>query len=86
MLVVADERKAREVAEFRQGKERDIKLAQQQAAKLDDVFSQLSEGFVQGQHLHGGVGRRLERCVNQGRPPPVRGGPGAQTLGTQSAS
>ncbi len=43
MLVVADERKAREVARFRQGKERDIKLAQQQSAKLDDVFSQMSE-------------------------------------------
>ena len=43
MLVVADERKAREVARFRQGKERDVKLAQQQSAKLDDVFSQMSE-------------------------------------------
>ncbi len=43
MLVVADERKAREVAQFRQGKERDVKLAQQQSAKLDDVFSQMSE-------------------------------------------
>jgi len=43
ILVVSDERKAREVAQLRQGKERDIKLAQQQAAKLDDVFSQLSE-------------------------------------------
>jgi translation initiation factor IF-2 len=43
ILVVADERKAREVAEFRQGKERDIKLAQQQSAKLEDVFSQLAE-------------------------------------------
>lgn len=43
-LVVANERKAREVAELRQGKERDGKLAQQQAAKLDDVFSQMAEG------------------------------------------
>ena len=43
MLVVADERKAREVARFRQGKERDIKLAQQRSTKLDDVFSQMSE-------------------------------------------
>jgi translation initiation factor IF-2 len=43
ILVVTDERKAREVAQIRQGKERDIKLAQQQAAKLEDVFSQLSE-------------------------------------------
>jgi len=43
MLVVANERKAREVAEYRQGRERDVKLAQQQAAKLEDVFSQMSE-------------------------------------------
>ncbi len=43
MLVVANERRAREVAEFRQGKERDVKLAQQQAAKLDDVFNQMGE-------------------------------------------
>ncbi len=42
-LVVKNERKAREVAEFRQGKSRDSKLAQQQAAKLDDVFSQMTE-------------------------------------------
>ncbi len=51
MLVVDDERKAREVAEFRQGKERDIKLAQQQSAKLDDVFSQLSEGQAESVQL-----------------------------------
>ena len=44
MLVVADERKAREVAELRQTKKRDVKLAQQQAVKLDDVFSQMAEG------------------------------------------
>ncbi len=44
VLVVDDERKAREVAEFRQSRERDVKLAQQQAAKLEDVFSQMTEG------------------------------------------
>ncbi|MGI9259961.1 MAG: translation initiation factor IF-2, partial [Gammaproteobacteria bacterium] len=44
MLVVDDERSAREVARFRQGKERDVKLAAQQSTKLDDVFSQMSEG------------------------------------------
>jgi len=44
MLVVTDERSARDVARLRQGKERDVKLAQQQAAKLDDVFSQMAEG------------------------------------------
>jgi translation initiation factor IF-2 len=43
MLVVADDRKAREVARFRRVKERDVKLAQQQTVKLDDVFSQMSE-------------------------------------------
>jgi len=43
-LVVKNERKAREVAEFRQGKTRDAKLAQQQASKLDDMFNQMKEG------------------------------------------
>ena len=42
-LVVKNERKAREVAEFRQTKTRDAKLAQQQASKLEDMFSQMSE-------------------------------------------
>ncbi len=43
-LVVTNERKAREVAEFRQAKSRDTKLAQQQASKLEDMFSQMAEG------------------------------------------
>ncbi|HET7649877.1 MAG TPA: translation initiation factor IF-2 [Gammaproteobacteria bacterium] len=42
-VVVPDERKAREVALYRQGKIRDVKLARQQAAKLDDVFQQMQE-------------------------------------------
>jgi translation initiation factor IF-2 len=42
-LVVKDERKAREVAEFRQSKTRETKLAQQQASKLEDMFSQMAE-------------------------------------------
>jgi translation initiation factor IF-2 len=44
-LVVAltDERKAREIALFRQGKFRDVKLARQQAAKLENVFEQKGE-------------------------------------------
>ena len=46
VLVVADERKAREVAMFRQGKFRDVKLARQQKAKLDNMFSQMEEGEV----------------------------------------
>ena len=41
--VVSSERKAREVASLRHGKDRDVKLAQQQAAKLEDVFSQMAE-------------------------------------------
>ena len=43
-LVVKNERKAREVAEFRQAKTRDSKLAQQQASKLEDMFSQMADG------------------------------------------
>jgi translation initiation factor IF-2 len=42
-LVVKNERKAREVAEFRQSKTRESKLAQQQASKLEDMFSQMAE-------------------------------------------
>ena len=44
MLVLNDERKAREIALFRQGKFRDVKLAKQQAAKLENVFDQIAEG------------------------------------------
>ncbi len=44
MIVVDDERKAREAAEFRQHKERDSRLARQQAAKLENMFSQMGEG------------------------------------------
>ena len=44
VVVVVDERKAREVALFRQGKFRDVKLASQQQTKLEDVFSNLEEG------------------------------------------
>ena len=43
-MAVKNERKAREVAEFRQAKTREAKLAQQQASKLDDMFSQMKEG------------------------------------------
>jgi len=42
-LVVKNERKAREVAEFRQAKTREAKLAQQQTSKLEDVFSQMAD-------------------------------------------
>ena len=44
--VVKDERKAREVALYRQGKFRDVKLARQQKAKLENMFSNMAEGDV----------------------------------------
>ncbi|MBK8017707.1 MAG: translation initiation factor IF-2 [Betaproteobacteria bacterium] len=44
VVVVGDERKAREIALFRQGKYRDVKLAKQQAAKLDNMFEQMASG------------------------------------------
>ncbi len=46
VIVLNDERKAREIALFRQGKFRDVKLAKQQAAKLENVFEQMGEGAV----------------------------------------
>ncbi|CAJ0782257.1 Translation initiation factor IF-2 [Ralstonia psammae] len=46
VLVLPDERKAREIALFRQGKFRDVKLARQQAAKLENMLEQMSEGDV----------------------------------------
>ena len=44
--VVRDEKKAREVALYRQGKFRDVKLARQQKAKLEKMFSNMAEGDV----------------------------------------
>jgi translation initiation factor IF-2 len=44
MMVVADERKAREIANFRQGKFRDVKFAKQNATKLENMFGQMAEG------------------------------------------
>jgi len=46
-MVLSDERRAREVATFRQGKYRDVKLAKQQAAKLENMFSEMGAGDVQ---------------------------------------
>jgi translation initiation factor IF-2 len=51
VLAVADERKAREVAMLRQNKERESKLALQQAAKVGDVFTQLGESGVKSLQL-----------------------------------
>ena len=45
-IVLTDEKKAREIALFRQGKFRDVKLAKQQAAKLENMFQQMEEGEV----------------------------------------
>jgi len=47
VMVIADERKAREIALFRQGKFRDVKLARQQAAKLENMLDQMAEGQAQ---------------------------------------
>ena len=45
-IVLTDEKKAREIALFRQGKFRDVKLAKQQAAKLENMFQQMEEGEI----------------------------------------
>ena len=47
MMVLPDERKAREIALFRQGKFRDVQLAKKQAAKLESIFDQMGQGEVQ---------------------------------------
>ena len=67
-----DERKAREVAEFRHSRSRDVKLAQQQASKLDDVLSRMQSGesktvpiFVKAD-VHGsaeGAARRTNKLI-----------------------
>ena len=44
MIVVPDERKAREIALFRQGKYREVKLAKQQASKVKNVINRMSDG------------------------------------------
>lgn len=46
LQVAPDERKAREIANFRLTKARDLKMAKQQAAKLDEMFSKMEEGDV----------------------------------------
>ena len=47
MMVLPDERKAREIALFRQGKFRDVQLAKKQAAKMESMFEQMGQGEVQ---------------------------------------
>lgn len=46
LVVVDDERKAREIAMFRAGKYRDSRLATQQSTKLENMFEQLKEGEI----------------------------------------
>jgi len=45
-MVLADERRAREIATYRAGKVRNTKLAKQQAAKLENMFSDMAAGEV----------------------------------------
>ncbi len=47
MMVLPDERRAREIALFRQGKFRDVLLAKKQASKLESMFDQMGAGEVQ---------------------------------------
>lgn len=51
VMVLPDERKAREIALFRQGKFRDVKFAKQQAAKLESMLEQMNEGAEVQQNL-----------------------------------
>ena len=46
-MVLADEKKAREIALFRQGKYRDVRLAKQQAAKLENMFNNMGDSQAQ---------------------------------------
>jgi translation initiation factor IF-2 len=46
-MVLADERRAREIATFRQGKYRDVKLATKQAANLQNMFESMGDGQAQ---------------------------------------
>ncbi len=43
VLVVQDERKAKDIAEYRQSKHKEVKLARQQAAKLENMFQEMDE-------------------------------------------
>jgi len=46
-MVLSDERRAREISTFRSGKYRDVKLARQQAAKLENMFENMGQGEAQ---------------------------------------
>lgn len=47
MITVESERKAREVAMFRQSKHKEKKIARQQKSKLDNMFNKMEEGDIQ---------------------------------------
>ena len=51
VIVVANERKARELADLRQEKSRDQRLAKQQQARMEDVFSRIGEGQSQALNI-----------------------------------
>jgi len=51
MMVLNDERKAREIALFRQGKFRDVKLARKQSASLENMFENIADGGVKSLSL-----------------------------------
>jgi translation initiation factor IF-2 len=70
MMVLPDERKAREIALFRQGKFRDVQLAKKQAAKLESMFDQMGRGRSTAtadhpQGRHAGLVRRSGACAGQ---------------------
>ena len=51
LIVVSDERKAREIALHRQGRFKEVKLAKQQKAKLESMFNRMEEGEVKSLNL-----------------------------------
>ena len=51
VLVAKDERRAREIAMFRQGKYREVKLARRQAARLENVFTNIGKGEAQSLNI-----------------------------------
>jgi hypothetical protein len=73
LIVLGDERKAREIALYRQGKFRDTKLAKQQAAKLENMFEHRRRRRAhpaadhQGRRtgLAGGADQRADQAVDR---------------------
>lgn len=51
MITVENERKAREAAMYRQSKNKELKIARQQKAKLDNMFNKMAEGDVQNVNI-----------------------------------